>query len=126
MTTRAPKPCAMAGCPELVTGGLCHDHARAKEARRGSAASRGYGPQWQRTRTIYLTRHAPTDIDGRPLCENCGTAGTDLNPIHVDHIDGLGPTGPRGHDPANLQALCARCHGIKTAHQTGTAGGPRI
>ena len=126
MTTRGLRPCSTPGCPELVTGGLCHQHARAKDAARGSAAARGYGPQWQATRLRYLRDHAPRDPAGDVVCENCGAPSTSDAPLHIDHIDGLGPTGPRGLDFDNLQALCPTCHGIKTAHQTGTAGGPRI
>lgn len=119
MTRRALKPCAGSPlCPELVAAGnYCPRHALDRNRAKGSPDERGYDKAWRKTRGLYLYRH--------PACENCGVTADDTDrPLHVDHIDGLGPFGPRGHDPDNLQTLCERCHGSKTAIQTGTAGGP--
>lgn len=122
------RPCSASPiCPELVEGGgPCAGHRLEAERRRGSSAARGYDASWHRTRARYLVELRRHDPDGIARCENCATPEEDGRPLHVDHIDGLGPDGPRGHDPANLQALCASCHATKTAYQTGTAGGPHI
>lgn len=131
MTRRALRPCAGSPlCPELVEGGgYCAEHRRLRDLARGTAADRGYDKTWRTTRADYLAHHAPRKNYlgvSVPICENCGRCAEETqHPLEVDHIDGLGPDGPRGHDPTNLQALCRPCHQTKTAHQTGTAGGPR-
>lgn len=103
----APTVCSEPGCPNLTAYGRCSacqlQSRRAADRRRPSAAARGYGSEWRRTRARYLREH--------PLCENaCGRPARD-----VHHIDGRGPAGPRGHDPANLLALCGSCHSRVTA-----------
>jgi 5-methylcytosine-specific restriction protein A len=132
MTRRGLRPCAGSPlCPELVEDRYCKAHALDREQARGSAASRGYDREWWKTRARYLRQLRAADPEGLARCEECQldekTAQVQ-DPrgrgLHVDHIDGLGPSGPRGHDPDNLQALCQPCHGRKTAHQTGTKGGP--
>jgi len=55
-----PRPCATPGCPVLTSGGLCPAHARGRELRRGSPASRGYDRRHQAWRAVVLARH--------PLC----------------------------------------------------------
>ncbi|WP_213002631.1 HNH endonuclease signature motif containing protein [Winogradskya consettensis] len=97
---RAKKVCSTSGCPALVDTGRCDSCNGKAEAKRGSAAQRGYDARWRRTRAAHLGRH--------PLCP-CGSIATD-----VDHIDGLGPKGPRGHDPSNLRSLCHSCHSQRT------------
>jgi 5-methylcytosine-specific restriction protein A len=103
---RAPaRPCTWHGCAALVDdGGRCPAHRREAEQVRGSAARRGYGKQWRDTRIAYLAAH--------PWCAHLGC----INPAtDVDHIDGLGPLAPRGHDWANLRALCHPHHSQRTA-----------
>lgn len=74
--------------------------------RRPSAARRGYNARWQRTRARTLSERA-----------TCEHEGCDLPATDVHHLDGLGPQGPRGHDPANLQALCHPHHSQVTARE---------
>lgn len=124
MTTKPRRPCSVPYCPNLTDHGRCSDHRRDAERARGSAAARGYDGQWQTTRARYLADLRRHDPDRTARCENCGRPETDDDPLHVDHIDGLGPHGPRGHDPANLQALCHPCHSAKTQAQTRLRGGP--
>ena len=112
-----PRPgrvCAQPGCPlPAPGGGYCPEHraaiVTARSRRRPSSRDRGYTRQWERTRARTLAH--------RPHCERCGQPATT-----VHHLDGQGPRGPRGHDPANLEALCARCHGIETNRAGGTRG----
>ncbi len=79
---------------------------------RPSAHGRGYGRRWERLRLMVLAR--------QPFCNACdrGEPG-----VHVDHIY---PKELGGSDDfGNLQALCAACHGRKTALYDGGFGRPR-
>lgn len=80
------------------------DHKHRAPDHRPSSSQRGYDAKHREDRERYLARH--------PICEepNCEAASTVL-----DHIDGLGPKGPRGHKEDNWRALCAPCHGRRTA-----------
>ncbi|MDQ3275180.1 MAG: HNH endonuclease, partial [Actinomycetota bacterium] len=78
--------------------------------RRGSAASRGYGPKWRRARAEFLRAH--------PLCRLCRQARRTTGATVVDHII------PHRGDPklfwsrSNWQALCKDCHdGAKSASE---------
>ena len=95
--------CAQPGCPAIQEAPRCRTHARAPDSR-PSAAARGYGSRWRRTRAAHLST--------QPFCTEpgCHAVATD-----VDHIDGLGPNGPRGHDPGNLRSYCHSPHPQRTA-----------
>ena len=101
--------CIEPGCAGLATDTRCERHRKAKRrresARRPSAAARGYGAKWRKTRAAYLRAH--------PVCEDA--SGCIERATDVDHIDGLGPKGPHGHDAENLRALCQRHHAQRTA-----------
>lgn len=100
------QPCRVAGCPVL---GPCAKHARPVvvqparrlyDDRRGSSTARGYDRQWRKLRADFLKRF--------PMCRLCMRAKAVL----VDHIR---PKVLGGSDAEhNLQALCSRCHNIKT------------
>ena len=79
--------------------------AQAHDAKRGSAASRGYGSHWRRLREVIL--------QAEPLCRVCLAAGVPTPASDVDHIRPLRDGGDNSRE--NLQALCVRCHEIKTA-----------
>lgn len=81
----------------------CPKHQR--KDTRPSAHARGYDARHRQDRAKLLRE--------RPFCEECGAPATVL-----DHKDGMGPLGPFGHSEDNFEALCASCHGIKTAKQT--------
>jgi 5-methylcytosine-specific restriction protein A len=83
----APRVCCEPHCPRLVvTHGRCAEHRLPAE----------YGRPWERARRTYLERH--------PRCERCSAVA-----VMVHHRDGLGARGA-GHQQANLEALCRRCH----------------
>lgn len=105
------KVCTTPRCPTLSTGGKCPTCKTSAEQARGSAAQRGYGAAWQRTRSTYLRDHPHCE------CDACATLPPHRRPAatDVDHIDGLGPQGPRGNDPDNLRALAHACHSRRTA-----------
>lgn len=116
MMAKAPKrPCAKAGCRELVDSGYCVNHTSSKtnyDRLRGSSSARGYGHRWRVYRDTYLTDH--------PLCVRCQSPAT-----VVDHIvPHRGDNDVLFWDADNHQALCATCHGRKTATQDGGFGNP--
>lgn len=107
------RPCASPNCPALVRGRrFCDAHAKQYNARRGSAASRGYTPAWARLSRAYRRAH--------PLCEYCLQNSRVVASECVDHIV---PKARGGTDEAsNLRALCASCHSRKTARHDGGFG----
>ncbi len=114
MPTRLLGPCNAPGCPNRqVAGGkgYCAEHSgqaqRQYDARRGSAAERGYGSRWQRARLAWL--HV------NPLCAECHRQGRVEAGVVVDHI-----MPHRGDETLfwnrdNWQTLCESCHNAKTA-----------
>ena len=106
MTPYKPKkPCAHPGCPKLVAGRFCEDHAKQdareyEKYRRDPDTRKRYGRAWKRIRDRYIAAH--------PLCEQCCLDGR-LTPVQeVHHIKPLSDGGT--HDTANLMALCTTCH----------------
>lgn len=91
--------------------------ARYRKAKVGrpNATDRGYNAHWRRTRAAFLRDN--------PLCVHCLAAGRVTEATVADHLDNEGPLGPRGHDHANLQALCKAHHDSKTAKTTHAARG---
>jgi len=80
------------------------------DARRESAAKRGYGHEWQRTRKFILRRD--------PVCV---IAGCNEAAAEVDHIVPKRMGGP--DTPENLQGLCKHHHSIKTANESAFRSG---
>lgn len=82
MPTRAPSICQ---CGRPVPSGIrcaCRAKADAErkakyDAKRPSAAERGYGGKWQTARLEHLGRH--------PLCERCLAAGRRVKATVVNH-----------------------------------------
>lgn len=122
MPTAPLSLCAVTGCSQLVPYGRCEEHRleqrRDSDARRPSAARRGYDRSWRTIRDDYLTEH--------PYCQDPRCAALPIwrrtLATDVDHVDGLGPDGPGGNDWANLQALCHPHHSEKTARHDGGFG----
>lgn len=103
--------CQQPGCPNPAHyRGRCPDHARTNEHQTRRAGHRIYRTaRWQHTRRRILHNN--------PICAACNTTlATD-----VDHITPL-DTGGEPYDPANLQPLCAQCHGRKTRAEQQTQG----
>ena len=76
------------------------------DPRRGSASARGYGAAWR------LVRQRVLDRDSH-RCAACAGAGRVTPARCVDHIVPKEDGG--GDEMMNLQALCQRCHDVKTA-----------
>lgn len=115
---RAMSVCSRPGCFELVprSGKCAPCKAKANKSRAHITRQRGHDTKaWARTRTAYIREH--------PYCEDTSHADVAelLRPLakQVDHVDGLGPNGPRGHDWANLEALCVSCHSRRTGRDFG-------
>ena len=81
---------------------------------RPSAAARGYGSRWQKARAGFLLAH--------PLCAAHGERGETVAANVVDHIIPHRGDMRLFWDSGNWQALCKRCHDIKTATEDGGFG----
>jgi 5-methylcytosine-specific restriction protein A len=113
MPRRAPRPCAVPGCPNLVyAGSRCDKHLlpkdRTRETVRASASSRGYGPEWTKKRDAYARAH--------PWCEDpYGIHQGQL--VRMKIVDHIIPRRQGGKDEKNnFRSLCQTCHNYKTAH----------
>lgn len=74
---------------------------------RPSAARRGYGAPWQRTRAAHLREH--------PLCADCLEEGRVAAAEHVHHVAKVADRPDLLHDPNNLRSLCESHHNRRTA-----------
>ena len=95
--------CKQAGCPNLVTSGLCPVH---KPKGRTGSRNPFYGSAaWKKLRVWQLAQE--------PLCRSCGSAGEVVDHAHEikDGGDSLAVS--------NIQTLCRRCHEIKSDRFAG-------
>jgi 5-methylcytosine-specific restriction protein A len=76
---------------------------------RPSAAKRGYGRAWQKSRKDYLREH--------PLCVECDKQGLTVPATEVDHIDPHQGDEAKFWDRTNWQGLCDTHHAAKTAKE---------
>lgn len=95
--------CAEAAVPQLLRS---YDRKRQRQAaqqrERDRRRTERLGPGWDRMRRRVLTEE--------PHCRKCGEPATD-----VDHIRPLRRGGTSERE--NLEALCRRCHEIKTREE---------
>ena len=112
------KPCMNPGCSRLVyyPSNYCSDHKpqRLPDTRRPNSYQRGYTKEWQRYRVTYLANH--------PLCVICLQHGEMTEATVVDHIVPHKGDKQLFWDKNNHEALCKRCHDIKTATTDGGFG----
>ena len=109
----AKRPCARAGCPELVArpARFCQAHAdreHAYDQERGTATARGYDARWRRARLAWLGEH--------PLCAD-PYQEHQSRPVAAAMVDHIRPH--RGDvllfwDHGNWQSLCDSCNTRKT------------
>ena len=104
--------CLFRGCPSSgAQHGYCEDHARERPSDRSrgrkTAYERGYTRKWQKAARLFRIAH--------PLCVACKRRGVDTLSQVVDHI--IPHRGDRKlmWDIQNWQALCKKCHDMKTA-----------
>lgn len=120
MPNAAPKACPWPGCPKKIkrTARYCDahlsEHRKMHDARRGSAADRGYGWRWQQARLVFLAQH--------PLCRPCESVGRVMAATIVDHIRPHRGDQALFWDAGNWQPCCAACHDRKTATEDGGWG----
>ena len=98
------KVCARPGCGVLVPPaayrGLCPEHRAQRDRERGTAAQRGYGPEFARQRRRYAARIAAGEVIP---CWRCGDpVATDFHLGHADN-DRTVIRGPE-HPACNLKA----------------------
>ncbi|MBI3936718.1 MAG: HNH endonuclease [Betaproteobacteria bacterium] len=124
----AMKHCAATGCSTLLPPGQTHcpAHARAMDARRGTAQERGYGSRWAAYSRAWRRQHplCGDRLDG-PSSEHsrCVADGRTTAATQVDHIRAVnGPADPLFWEPTNHQSLCRDCHSRKTALENGRWG----
>lgn len=119
----AKRVCTTAGCPELVDKGKCDDCKDEAEARRGTAAQRGYTSRGHRVfRTAVLTR------DPLCVCEDQDHGhGTPclVASVVADHYPDsrrdLIEQGRNPNDPNAGRGMCKPCHDKHTS--TAQPGG---
>lgn len=123
MPLKAKKPCKHPGCPNLCVDGYCDEHRPKRynpeyEARRGSAAARGYTSRWRKASKAFLRAH--------PICLKCFNSTGEIVPAtEVDHIVPHKGDQKLFWDTDNWQALCHNCHSAKTAREDGGFGNRR-
>ncbi len=103
---RPLRPCSYPGCGVLGEETRCEKHRQQErqeaDARRGSAASRGYDSRWTKARATFLRSN--------PLCAECGRSGRVMAAIVVDHIQPHRGDQILFWDRNNWQPLCKTCH----------------
>jgi 5-methylcytosine-specific restriction endonuclease McrA len=95
--------CAIPGCPTLVRGTYCHEHAPTRK--RTTGWTDGSTWAWRKTRARILKRD-------NNRCRYCGAPATT-----VDHIVPKS-NGGSDHD-SNLAAACRDCNNRKANSTTG-------
>jgi 5-methylcytosine-specific restriction protein A len=117
MARRPLRLCARPGCGKRTRESYCDQHRRAHnwedDRQRGTRQERGYDKHWLKLRKAFLSEN--------PLCVLCREDGKRTPAQEVDHVI---PFKDR-HDPKrldweNLQAVCRRCHRVKTSRQKAT------
>lgn len=93
------------GCPALVTGRYCEEHARKvnsdyEKYSRDKSTKRRYGRAWKRIRDKYAAEHS--------FCELCFERGLAVPVEEIHHRLPLSEGGT--YDRSNLIALCKFCH----------------
>lgn len=108
MALKALQPCREVGCYELtrLKRGYCEKHKHKASWHREdkkTPSQRGYGYRWRKLRAAVLERDHYS-------CNVCGGRANE-----VDHIKNKASGGT--DSMINLQAICTRCHRIKTAKE---------
>jgi len=109
------QPCNTPGCPALVTHGVrCIEHRRKNEREKGHAYKRGYDRTWERLRDKVRSEE--------PLCRRGLELGLVEPTEHIDHIIPIRDRPDLRLKRPNLQGLCKKHHGEKTARESGWTG----
>jgi 5-methylcytosine-specific restriction protein A len=92
-------------------------HRPCESQPRLKTAERGYGGRWQRYRLLFLREN--------PLCVECLKTETTTEATVVDHIRPHKGDYDLFWSSENHQAMCKRCHDVKTATEDGGFGADR-
>lgn len=120
MPRAALRPCTYPGCGVLCEGRCpAHKYVERKEhdARRGTAAQRGYGSRWQKASKAWLRVH--------PLCAcpECDEGRKHVTAaVLVDHRIPHRGDMKLFWDSNNWQSMAKACHDAKTAREDGGFG----
>jgi 5-methylcytosine-specific restriction protein A len=101
-------PCLIPACPVMLQPGVryCSTHQHRADVqdreRRGTAAERGYGRDWQEATAGFLLAH--------PWCARCAREGRRRHSRVVGHIVSIRDDPSRRLDRANWEALCGSCN----------------
>lgn len=106
MPRKPKRPCKHPGCPKLVEGMYCEEHALLYGHERGDSAVRGYDSKWRKARERFLKCH--------PLCVQCQREGRLVKATVVDHIKPHRGDSILFWDERNWQPLCKHHHDVKT------------
>lgn len=115
MALRPKKPCNKPGCPRLVNGPYCDEHAviikkknwQRIDRGRESSTKRGYGYKWKKARDGFLAYN--------PLCAQCLKHELTVAANVVDHIIPHKGNMKLFWNRDNWQPLCVTCHNRKSA-----------
>jgi 5-methylcytosine-specific restriction protein A len=111
-------PCSYPNCPEVTRDQYCSTHkkhvAKQYDRIRGSSTKRGYDYRWRKVRKWFLREN--------PLCVECLKEKRAISATVVDHISPHKGDLSLFWDQSNWQALCKRCHDIKTVKEDGGWG----
>lgn len=120
------------GCGNLVKAGRCEKHERTAQKLERNASARGYDWKWQRFCRAYdikivragLIKLCGARLPGAPQTNDSECAAKRIlndgqgKPLHHDHIEPHRGDEAKRIDPLNIQLLCVRCHGRKSAQES--------
>jgi len=102
--------CSVPGCPARVVRGRCYQHQGALDRDRERTRPNRDVRKWYRLEAWAWLRRVVLQAAAYS-CAACGVITVDL---HVDHIRPHHGDRVLFWSRSNLQALCARCHQLKT------------
>lgn len=106
MPTAANHECAQPMCGGFATrGGSCEQHTQAGARARAYGTLNSSNKLFRRLRFAFLMRH--------PMCVACKREAATV----LDHITPHRGISKLFWEQSNWQALCHRCHGLKTARE---------
>jgi len=110
MPDAANRECRQPGCPRYAVahGFYCTEHL---ESARPDPRFNPSGARFRRMRHSFLVRH--------PMCNRCKAQAATV----LDHVIPHRNIPSLYWSQSNWQALCIRCHGIKTAAEMGRGRG---
>lgn len=121
MPVRSNRPCKKCFKTTGNKSGLCDEcevldkrEKTVNDRKRGSSYARGYGKRWQIASRLFLQKH--------PLCVVCQKNRVLREATCVDHKIPHRGDMTLFWDEGNWQALCAKCHNVKTAKTDGGFG----